>query len=265
MEKLYIIHGLKRSGNHAIINWIKAGGKFLFFNNIIGITSILRGWKTMPDPVDFNLWLQRKIFHRQLPLGNLLLRTTLRNRSIIASLEDHDLQIRPFQNIPCTVRNILILRDPHNLLSSRIRKSSLKNNPEVYPKDTGPFMQRVLQLWKSHAREYLGITNFLDSKVCIYFNSWFSNINYRRHISRQLDFKFTDRGFSGVSASGLGSSFDGTRFDGDNKNMDVLNRRSHLSDSEQQLLDDVLKDQELHDLAQKIAAVNHNANFEFET
>jgi hypothetical protein len=182
----------------------------------------------------------------------------LRKRSLIVSLEDHDLQVRPFLKIPCDVTNILIMRDPYNLFSSRIRKASLVENP-AYPKHTGPAMNRVLKLWKSHAREYLGLTNHLENKVCIYFNSWFSNRDYRKSISRKLNIKFTDNGFSKVTQIGGGSSFDNTHFDGNNRMMDVLNRQSCLTDSERQLLENILADDELQELAHRIIDMNQVA------
>ena len=190
MKRVIVVHGMKRSGNHAIINWLKAHDRFIFFNNVIPIASILRGEKMIPPSEDFTLWLQRNLLPRNLQFAYFLMKFALRKRSLIVSLEDHDLQVRPFLKIPCDVTNILIMRDPYNLFSSRIRKASLVENP-AYPKHTGPAMNRVLKLWKSHAREYLGLTNHLENKVCIYFNSWFSNRDYRKSISRKLNIKFT--------------------------------------------------------------------------
>jgi hypothetical protein len=255
VKKLIIVHGMKRSGNHAIINWLKAHDRFVFFNNIIPIASILRGVKTIPPPVDFTLWLRRELLPRGLQWAFFLKRFALRTRRVIVSLEDHDLQIRPFLNVPCEVTNILILRDPHNLFASRIRKASLVDNP-AYPGRAGPAMERVVQVWKGHAREYLGLTDYLDNRLCIYFNSWVSSQDYRRHVSRGLSLEFTDDGFSRVSQIGGGSSFGGTRFADDSLRVDVRNRSSYLTDAERQLHKDVLEDEELRELAHRIAVRN---------
>ena len=97
-----------------------------------------------------------------------------------------------------------------------------------------------------------GLTEFLENKVPIYFNTWFTDRVYRQQLSRELKLKFTDLGFSHVSSEGGGSSFDGTNLDGDNLRMDVLNRRSSLSDTEQRLLDETLRDDEIHELARRL-------------
>lgn len=252
MKRVIIVHGIKRSGNHAIINWLKAHDRFVFFNNVIPTNKILKGKRTMPPPEDFALWLQRRLLPRGLRFA-FLTELALRKRFLIISLEDHEFQVQPFLNVPCEVTNILILRDPYNLFSSRIRKASLVDKA-VYPKHASPLMDRSLQLWKSHAREYLGLTNHLENKVCVYFNSWFSDRDYRQGISRKLDVEFTDSGFSEVSQLGGGSSFDNTHFDGRNQMMNVLDRQSDLTVSERQLLEDTLADDELQKLALQIMA-----------
>ncbi len=254
MKTLMMVHGMKRSGNHAIINWINAHGQYIFINNVIHIAPILLGQKTMPPPEDFLTWLHRRCPRRtligKLRMPSLLHRFFLHRKPVIASLEDHDIQVRPFRNIPSEVTNILILRDPVNLFASRIRKASLTDNPAYLTTD--PAMKRVLDNWKSHAREYLGMTSYLENKVCVYFNSWFSDQTYRQLISNKLNITFTDEGFRDVSQRGGGSSFDSTQFDGNNRKMNVLDRQSHLSDSEKQILQNVLEDKELQDLDEKV-------------
>ena len=111
-----------------------------------------------------------------------------------------------------------------------------------------------MSIWKGYAKEYLGVTHHLENKVCIYFDRWFSSSAYRESISQLLNMKFTDKGFSVVSSEGGGSSFDGTKFDGNNGRMDVLNRQDNLNDLERELLDSVLSDVEIQDLAKRVAS-----------
>ena len=64
------------------------------------------------------------------------------------------------------------------------------------------------------------------------------------------------RGFSRISKIGGGSSFDGSNFDGNNLDMDVLNRQEHLTETERQLFDEVIQDDELQELARIIESTN---------
>lgn len=242
---------MKRSGNHAIINWLEAHGRFIFFNNAIPIAPILRGDKTIPPPRAFAPWLRHHIFPQETRSAYFMEKLRLRRHSLIVSLEDHDLRLRPFFQVPCQVTNVLIVRDPDNLFASRIRKASLVDNP-AYANRAGPAMDRATNLWKSHAREYLGLTDYLEKKVCIYFNSWFSSRDYRRSISRILELDFTDKGFDRVPDEGGGSSFDSTQFDGSNERMGVLSRQARLTEPERILLANTLDDPELQALARKL-------------
>ena len=159
MQRLFIVHGMKRSGNHAIINWIKAHGQFIFINNAIPVTAeILRGQEEIPPPTEFTQWMSTRIFPRYLqPFLFFFRKVILHRRSAIIGLEDNDLPVRLFHNPPHDIINILIVRDPYNLFSSRIRRAPVVNIPEVFPKDTDVYMQRAVRLWKSHARECLGV------------------------------------------------------------------------------------------------------------
>ncbi len=262
MNNTIIVHGMKRSGNHAIINWLKAHDSFLFFNNIIPVTPILRGEEPMPAPQDFDLWLQRRMapsnIRRHIHKGNRLYaaylrHVALRGRSLMVSLEDHEMQLRPFIEVPEGTINLLIIRDPYNLFASRIRRAFLIDKP-AYPREAGPQIARIVALWKQHAREYLGHSDHLANKVRVSFNSWFSDRAYRQQISARLGLAFTDDGFSEVSREGGGSSFDSTRFNGDNRKMGVLDRQSHLNEQEQALFAQVVADTELQELAEQLAA-----------
>lgn len=256
MRRVIVVHGMQRSGNHAIIHWLKAHDRFIFINNVIPIAPILKETKRIPPPEKFTLWLLRRLLQRKLHFPFLLKKFYLQRHSLIVSIEDHDLQVRPVVQIPYAVSNILIIRDPRNLFSSRIRRASLLKNHPAYPSHTGPAMNRVVKLWKSHAREYLGLTSHIENRANIYFDFWFSNRDYRQSISRKLNMEFTDHSFSRVAREGGGSSFDGTHFDGNNQMMDVLNRQSSLTDPERHLLETILADEELKELAQRVIDMN---------
>ncbi len=256
MRKIIAVHGMKRSGNHGIIHWIGAHGHFDFLNNIVPVRPILQGEKPWPEPRKFNLWLAEQLaIGRSKPLHTGPLSKTDSNakRPVMFSLEDHELTFRPLIDLPEDTANVLILRDLRNMLASRIKKAPTRDNP-AYPRSLGPEMDRVLRLWKEHAREFLGRTRALENRTTILFDAWFTSEAYRRAISRRLGLPFNDKGFSRVSRIGGGSSFDGTKFDGDNRKLDVLNRVRYLSDAERRLLDAATDEEELRELADAVAA-----------
>lgn len=250
VRRLLLVNGLKRSGNHAVISWIRAHGEFLFFNNAIPAAPILDGRASIPDAADFSIWTTRHV-SPWLAWAPPLARRRLRGKSVIVSFEDLDLTIAPFTNGPTDTRNVLILRQPRNLFASRVRKASLKRKNPAYKTDPES-MKRVVGLWKQHAREFLGRTCILKDKICILYDRWFTDEPYRRQISASLDLDFTDDGFRHVSPIGGGSSFDGTTLDGSSSAMAVLSRDECLNEGELALVQAVLADGELQELAQAI-------------
>lgn len=244
MSRSILVHGMKRSGNHAIIQWMLAQGEFTFHNNIVPIAAILRGDRALPAPCDFAAWRAERVSLEQ---------------SICASLEDHPPDFRPFCELPADVIQILILRDPENFFASRIRKAGKAIHP-AYPREAGPMLNRVVQGWKAHAREFLGLTDHLQNKIPIYFNAWFLEEAYRAQISARLGLDFSDTGYAQVSDVGGGSSFDRTAFNGENRRMKVLERKSQLGDDEAQFLAEVLKDEEMRELGQRVEALAQGTN-----
>jgi hypothetical protein len=243
---------MKRCGNHAIINWLKPHANFIFFNNVVDIAAILRNEKPIPEPLDFREWITQRLVAKRLGILVPLRAATIRHRPLIASLEDHDLAYCPFKEPPCPLQHALFIRDAKNMFASRIHKAFALDHP-AYPREPGPLMDRAVELWKSHAREYLGETQVLNHKVCIYFNAWFNNPAYRQGISQQLGFKFTDAGIAQVSTKGGGSSFNNTEFNGNTQAMKVLNRHESLTGPARELFDFVFQDTELGDLNQRVA------------
>jgi hypothetical protein len=163
-------------------------------------------------------------------------------------LEDHPLEQRVFAPTPA-LSHLLVVRDPVNMLASRIRKASqIAPNP-AYPLAPGPLMDRIVRNWKAHARELLGETSLLENKICVSYERWCEASDYRRAISERLGLRFDDSGFSRVSGIGGGSSFDRTRFDGAAAAMRVFERRELLNDAERHLLESALSDPELTLLA----------------
>lgn len=216
--------GLKRSGNHAVINWIlsQCSGEKLFLNNVA------------PQKDPFKTCCPDQ--------GSGAIRPDKKERDwLIYSYEDCYLDEinspkflkRHEQWLGRSEKNytLLILRDPFNFFASRMKW--VGEEDRITLDFSGTLEKRVLiGLWKSYAREYLRQTHYLNNEViAVNYNRWFSDKNYRAELAQELGLDFTDKGFAEVPAVGGGSSFDKMEFDGCANEMRVFDRwRAFVSD-----------------------------------
>ena len=252
-DRLLLMHGMKRSGNHAIGHWFLPQLQGAYFNNLVPLGDILRG-RPMPAPQPFAAWREAQAQRRGERIERLLV-----------TLEDHDLRFNPFVDIDIPTRHLLVLRDPRQVFSSRIRKAFRVEMP-AYPRQDGPVMQRAVALWKQHARCFLGIDDGGGDRgrVAILFEAWLGDAAYRAAISSELGVPFDDTGFGKVGTEGGGSSFDGTRFDGRGHLMSVTDRVSALEPHERAVLDAVFRDRELCELGEAVLAAEPRAQLVLE-
>jgi hypothetical protein len=118
--------------------------------------------------------------------------------------------------------DVLLLRDPFNLFASRLksRKIAVKEND-----------QSMVSAWLNYAKEFLGETHHLKHhKICINYNDWFLNLEYRKQLAESLGLEFSDAGMDEVSRYGGGSSFNRQDLQGKARQMDVLNRWKYFAD-----------------------------------
>ena len=126
--------------------------------------------------------------------------------------------------------DLLIIRDPFNLFASRLKTSD--QEPDFLSVNSQN--KTMIDLWIDYAKEYLGETNYLKhNKICINYNQWFADVEYRQQIAEKLQMEFSDAGIDRVKSFGGGSSFEGKQFDGKATSMDVLNRWQKVSDNPQ--------------------------------
>ncbi|HTA81706.1 MAG TPA: hypothetical protein VK783_02150 [Bacteroidia bacterium] len=147
--------------------------------------------------------------------------------------------------------NVPVLRDPFNNLASKYKwaLSGLK---------WAPAMEAVKQLpalWKSYAKEFIGITSVIPAKnkVVINYNRWFADAAYRAELAGKLLLMSTDKGLEEVAKWGpntWGDSFDNLKYEGKAHEMDVLNRWKNYADDE--VFRSFFKDKELIELSEKI-------------
>jgi hypothetical protein len=187
-ENMWRFYGVRRSGNHALIDWLldHSDAPRRHYNNVdIRQDGML--WM-LQDQVDFRP-------------GDLLQQTWE-----LISFEDCDLEkdsILP----PCKTK-VLLLRNPLNVIASRLKRS-LRNAREGNPERLGP-IQEAVKLWKQHAKEFLGHTNYLGNFVGILYDCWLQSAEYRSSVAASLSLDFTDKGFGSSYGHkfSFGSDFD---------------------------------------------------------
>ena len=221
--------GLRRTGNHALITWIQAqaGEQVQHLNNLIPDENPYRyKYEQLRDYYpEHQVMMER---YRQQAIGNFTDKDCL-----IYSYEDHDLAAIAspkfeqrhdlYLGHSHQRYDVLILRDPFNLFASRFKQGYLEVSA---PGKT------MVDLWLDYAKEFLHETQRLNQcKVCVNYNQWASDRNYRAAIAAQLGLEFTDAGINDVGTWGGGSSFEGQSFQGRAREMDVTNRWQHFSET----------------------------------
>lgn len=249
------VFALRRSGHHAVLNWVRyhLRGRYCFLNDCkVGENPFLscsRDKSIVRHLLGEHAYINWKREER----GHHAKKGT-----IIHNYEDSD-----FRAYAATVTpedevawlgpsersvSVLILRDPFNLFSSKLRWAyggTLAPSLE----DFGP----LVELWKVYAREFLRITDILSDKVCISYNGWFGDRSYRNAIARNLLFRNRDRGMDEVAKWGpttWGDSFDGLRYDGRARQMKVLSRWKKYQDDP--FYRGLFRDHEIFDLSAQI-------------
>ncbi|MBY0356360.1 MAG: hypothetical protein K2W82_00045 [Candidatus Obscuribacterales bacterium] len=228
--------GMRRSGNHAIINWL--------LNHEKGVSHFLN-----------NLKMESELYRKRTVKGVSALEIGSDTDLLVLSYEDYfveeifnrrlEMQRQEFFGKSSTVQNVLILRDPFNCFASRIKSDFF------YVRDI-PGRKQVLDLWKSYAREFLGISNTLGpGGLVISYNHWASDADYRKDVIGKLGYdSLNDQILSEVPKYGGGSSFDSLKLDGKAEEMKVFDRWHIYKD--RPFFVELFADEELRDLVNKI-------------
>lgn len=229
-QKEFRIAGLRRTGNHAVIGWIEDQHK------LVGTTFHLNNVKIDENPYrhkhqNLSYYFPKHQWsierYQKQAKGEFIKRDCL-----IYSYEDYSLS-QIFSNYfekkhdlylgkTLDRYDLLIIRDPFNTLASRLKKNFLP----VKSKGTS-----FVDLWIEYAREYLAETNYLKhNKICINYNLWVADLDYRKQLAQKLGIKFTDVGIDKVRSYGGGSSFEGKTHDGQASTMNTTNRWQYFVD-----------------------------------
>jgi hypothetical protein len=181
--KTFMVFGIMRVGNHAIINWIiqqlVQDNKSVLFDN-----DIQAGSQFQVDPIR--------------PASN---REVFGNQPYDYYIRSHE-QIVPERATRHRdeARRIIIVRDPYNWLASSLGKG----------KEFAPHMVAEIKKWID-----IYISNAMkwyDSSYpyhMVSYNEWFTSKEYRMQLAEALDIQFSDAGLNYLAWYNNGSSFDG--------------------------------------------------------
>ena len=220
------IVGLKRSGNHAVINWIgqQFPGEKVYFLNSCRPRENPYNTKHSQESAETIIFNGYRIDRQKQRFENKdCLLYSYEDRSLADvhnqdAENGHDLWVgKTFKRY-----DILLLRDPFNLIASYLQRDLSQG------KRRGALQARYEKLksvWIEYAHEFIGMSNYLKhNKTVISFNSWSEDQSYRRKLADRLGLDFTDAGADEVVAVGGGSSFDGQHFDGAARKMELATR-----------------------------------------
>ncbi len=239
-SSVYLLHGMKRSGNHAFVLWLRPQLGAMFVNNAIHVGPILRGSKSLSKPMPFDAWKAGREELQDWRGGNL-----------IVGLEDHEPSVSPILGDDVPTRTLLLLRHPEQLFSSRLRHAWHVEMP-AFPRENNAVMQRMVAVWKMHARCFLGQGDACPGRVAVSYDAWVADRDYRAAICGALGIGFDDGAFGKVSPYGGGSSFDGMDYQGRGQQMNVLDRSSQLDERERVVLHEIFEDPELRVLSEAV-------------
>lgn len=249
--QIWAFHGMRRSGNHVVLNWTGLTNSTYFMNDIMQREQVPA---LLGDPFStkaFWHWFPRTCARR---IERERLRKSgwkLLTHGLCISLEDWPIDAPIFTPWPRRCRHILLLRDPLNMFASRIR---MGNGMHVlYGKERSDlYFQNSIELWKAHAREFLGETSLLPGHVGVYYDRWVVEPAYRAAIASRLQLVPDDQALHRVAVEGGGSSFEGMAPLGDDAIARRLSRHSQLDSDEKLLFARVTDDAELMKLREQV-------------
>lgn len=219
------IYGMQRSGTHAVTNWIadQFDGKMFYANDCFNChTDIVSNFKSDELPV-FSRKRIRPVDFESAADANVSL-LVYEDASLWESWPG---EARAFEGKQTRFK-VLILRDPFNLIASRIKLTERIPTPFLQERmlamnETG--VPRFLSTWKSYAREFIRLRDAPEpGHLLVNYNEWVSNKRYRRDLSASLGQAHRDREKESVPGDGFGSSFDGIDFNQNASRMLVLER-----------------------------------------
>lgn len=229
-KQLVYILGLKRNGNHAIINWII---KNLEKNKIqVGFINDVNEKVINDGDID-------KIIS-----DNLVTILSYEEISI------HEFEKIKYKNNKLDFKEILILRDFKNSFASRLKYISEFKSDSIDIYDYFMNHDEYKKNWIEFSEVFLD--KIQNKWECINYNLWFSDKTYRDSVMNNIfDIKNYDLGLLSVPKNAGGSSFDYLKYNNRAKDMNILERWKFFA-KEPFFNNFVLSDHKVVDLDKKI-------------
>jgi hypothetical protein len=254
-DKEIRVIGMKRTGNHAIINWIFAQvpEKKCFLNYVAPNKNPFISFHKQGTVTEF----PQEDFYEKFNLKAEQLGFFSRKKALIYSYEDdflEDIASPVFEKNhdrwvgkSAARFELLILRDPFNLFASRLKLEARLDNVIALRNDRE--RKTVIDMWKQYAHEMLNHTDILgENKVTVNYNKWVTDVRYRKKLAETLKIEFTDEKAKEVIPVGGGSSFD--QDSTSSENMKLFERWKHFRDDK--LFRSLFDDRELLDLSDEL-------------
>lgn len=246
--------GIQRTGQHAVTSWIIGHFNSVCYKNCMSQLNQRKGhcasiqppfW--LFEPKKQENWTESNF----IPMNQdaIVLGTEFTiydvglNNSISMKKKDICLA-NGVENFSKRVDHVLVIRNPYNQFSSILNWG--RNRVLSKPKN-------FLNMWEKMAYECLGKTSNFPHATVICYDDWFSNINNRIEVEKELDLIRDDSRINIVMKIGhgrsWGSSFDGMESNNKAQSMDVLNRWKLVKEDHR--FKEVANNKKIRDLAEE--------------
>jgi len=215
------IFGLRRSGHHAVINWLagcyEAAGERPTHDNSVFNAHLLPFESHWPDPSPATVW-ERNLGHDVLLVSYEDVDLDERNDSP----NYHELRPPKFGN---ATKDIIVVRDWFNFVASRLKyQADQAETQRHYSLIFALDWSEVQARWLQYAGLALRGDQDSPGLVTVNYNQWFANPEYREGVAEKLGLPDSENGLDHVPDFGSGSSFDQRSMDGNGRQMNVLRR-----------------------------------------
>lgn len=190
-KDIWRIVGMRRSGNHAIINWLMSQNEcFVHFCNDVRtnrhpITALT---KETRNKSAFSGSLKKKFIYSF-------------ENTRVSAIESYPTELS-WEGNSINKKTIVIIRDPFNLFASMFMRDNWQG--ELMRSDEN-YRKEIVSIWKENVKTCIDKKDS-EKFLCINYNLWATSKEYRQSLCTFLKIPFNDNGFREKPDYGGGSS-----------------------------------------------------------